>query len=119
MVTMRTSDTQARKFSSTAVKILMALVFASMIGGISITPAFGFYLAMPGLAISSGSGIDLSFPVQIGDGADGYYGAGGYYGTGGYYGGGGYGGGYGGGGHRGGGYGGGGHRSGGHGGGRK
>ena len=40
-VTMRTSNTRATKFSSTVIKILMALVFASMIGGISIAPAFG------------------------------------------------------------------------------
>ena len=39
--TMRTSNTRARKFSSTVGKIVMALVFASMIGGISIAPAFG------------------------------------------------------------------------------
>ncbi|MBF0526989.1 MAG: hypothetical protein HQK56_18045 [Deltaproteobacteria bacterium] len=38
---MRTSNTPARKFSSTVGKIVMALVFASMIGGISIAPAFG------------------------------------------------------------------------------
>jgi hypothetical protein len=38
---MRTSDTPARKSSSTVGKIVMALVFASMIGGISIAPAFG------------------------------------------------------------------------------
>jgi hypothetical protein len=31
---------RARKFSSTVGKIMMALVFASIIGGISITPAF-------------------------------------------------------------------------------
>ena len=40
-VTMRTSNTRASKFSSTVGKIVMALVFASMIGGISIAPAFG------------------------------------------------------------------------------
>lgn len=40
-VTMRTSNVRARKFSWTIGKILMALVFASMIGGISIAPAFG------------------------------------------------------------------------------
>ncbi len=39
-VTMRTSNTRARKFRSTVGKIVMALVFASMIGGISIAPAF-------------------------------------------------------------------------------
>ena len=39
--TMRTSNTRATKFSSTVVKILMALIFVSMIGGISIAPAFG------------------------------------------------------------------------------
>jgi hypothetical protein len=38
---MRTSNTRARKFSSTVGKILMALVFASLIGGISVAPAFG------------------------------------------------------------------------------
>jgi hypothetical protein len=38
---MRISNTRARKFSSTLGKIVMALVFASMIGGISIAPAFG------------------------------------------------------------------------------
>ena len=40
-VTMKTSNTRARKFSATAGKIVMALVFASMIGGIAIAPAFG------------------------------------------------------------------------------
>ena len=40
-VTMRTSNTRARKFSSTVAKIVMALVVASMIGGISIAPVFG------------------------------------------------------------------------------
>jgi uncharacterized membrane protein len=83
-VTMRTSNTRARKFSSTVVKILMALVFASMIGGISIAPAFGFYIGIPGLSISSGSGIDLAFP----GGDCGYYDDGGYYAGGGYGGGG-------------------------------
>ena len=39
-VTMRTSNTRARKFSSTVGKIVMAVVFASMIGGIFIAPAF-------------------------------------------------------------------------------
>jgi hypothetical protein len=34
-------NTQTRKFSSTVGRIVMALVFASMIGGISIAPAFG------------------------------------------------------------------------------
>jgi len=38
---MKTSNTRTRKFSSTVGKILMVLVFASMIGGISIAPAFG------------------------------------------------------------------------------
>lgn len=38
---MRTSNPRARKFSSTVSKIVMALVFASMIGGIYIAPAFG------------------------------------------------------------------------------
>ena len=40
-VTMRTSNTRVRKFSSTVGKIMMALVFISMIGGTFITPAFG------------------------------------------------------------------------------
>ena len=39
-VTMRTLNTQARNFSSTVGKIVMAVVCASMIGGIFITPAF-------------------------------------------------------------------------------
>ena len=38
---MRISNTRAWKFSSILGKIVMALVFASMIGGISIAPAFG------------------------------------------------------------------------------
>jgi hypothetical protein len=38
---MRTSKVRARKFSSTVGKILMALVFVSMIGAISMAPAFG------------------------------------------------------------------------------
>ena len=38
---MRTSNTRTRKFSSTVGTIVMALVVASMIGGISIAPAFG------------------------------------------------------------------------------
>jgi len=38
---MKTSNTRATKSSSTVVKILIALVFASTIGGISIAPAFG------------------------------------------------------------------------------
>jgi uncharacterized membrane protein len=37
---MRTSNTQARKFSATVGKIVMALVFALMIGSIAIAPAF-------------------------------------------------------------------------------
>jgi hypothetical protein len=37
---MRTSNTRARKFGSTVGKIVMALVFAFMIGAILITPAF-------------------------------------------------------------------------------
>jgi len=37
---MRTSNTRARKFRSTVGRIVMALVVASMIGGISIAPAF-------------------------------------------------------------------------------
>jgi uncharacterized membrane protein YgcG len=107
-VIMRTSKTRARKFSSKAVKILMVLVFASMIGSISIAPAFGFYIDVPGVSISSGSGIDLAFP-----GGDCDYNDCGYYDDGGYYAGGGYGGGYGGGGYAGGGGRGGGHRGGG------
>ncbi len=39
--TMRTSNTRARKLSSTVGKIVMALVFVFMIGGISMAPAFG------------------------------------------------------------------------------
>jgi hypothetical protein len=42
-VPMRTSNTQVRKFGSTVGKILMALVFVSMIGGITVAPAFGEY----------------------------------------------------------------------------
>ena len=38
---MKTSNTRTRKFSSTVGKMLMALVFASMIGGVFIAPAFG------------------------------------------------------------------------------
>jgi hypothetical protein len=38
---MSSSNMRARKFSSTISKIVMALVFALMIGGISMTPAFG------------------------------------------------------------------------------
>jgi len=38
---MRTSTTRARRFSSTVGKIVMALVCASMIGGIFIAPVFG------------------------------------------------------------------------------
>jgi hypothetical protein len=38
---MRTSNTCARKFRSTVGKIVMALVLASMIGALSIAPAFG------------------------------------------------------------------------------
>ena len=38
---MRTSNTRARKFDSKVGKIVMALVFALMIGGIFIAPAFG------------------------------------------------------------------------------
>ncbi|MGA2110136.1 MAG: hypothetical protein ABSH25_21110 [Syntrophorhabdales bacterium] len=37
---MRTSNTRARKFRSTLGRIVMALVVASMIGGMSIAPAF-------------------------------------------------------------------------------
>ena len=37
---MRTSSTRARKFSSKVGKIVMALVFASMVGGMFIAPAF-------------------------------------------------------------------------------
>ena len=36
---MRTSNTRTRKFSATAGKIAMALVFALMIGSISLAPA--------------------------------------------------------------------------------
>jgi hypothetical protein len=39
-VTMQTSNTRARKFSSKVGKVLMALIFALMIGGISASPAF-------------------------------------------------------------------------------
>ena len=38
---MRTPNTEVSKFSSTVSKMVMALVFASMIGGISVAPAFG------------------------------------------------------------------------------
>jgi hypothetical protein len=38
---MSTSNTQVRKLSLTVGKIMMALVFISMIGGTFITPAFG------------------------------------------------------------------------------
>jgi hypothetical protein len=38
---MKTSKTRARKFNATVGRIVLALVFASMIAGISITPAFG------------------------------------------------------------------------------
>ncbi len=38
---MRTLNTQARKFNSTFGRILTALIFASMIGGIFTVPAFG------------------------------------------------------------------------------
>jgi hypothetical protein len=40
-VTMKTFNTRARKFGSTVGKIVMALIFTSMIGSISIAPAFG------------------------------------------------------------------------------
>jgi len=40
---MRTSNTRAGKFGSTVGKILVALVFASMIGGVSIASAFDRY----------------------------------------------------------------------------
>lgn len=83
---MRTSNTRVRKFSSTLVKILIAFVFASMIGGISIAPAFGFYVYAPPVVVDTpdvyvSPGIDLAFPVVIGGGGGGYYG-GGYYGGG-------------------------------------
>jgi hypothetical protein len=39
--TMKTSNTQVRKFSMIVGKIMMALVFISMIAGTFITPAFG------------------------------------------------------------------------------
>jgi hypothetical protein len=42
-VTMRTSNKRAGKFGSTVGKILVALVFASMIGGVSIASAFDRY----------------------------------------------------------------------------
>jgi hypothetical protein len=38
---MKPSNIKARKFSLTIGKIMMALVFISMIGGTFITPAFG------------------------------------------------------------------------------
>ena len=38
---MKTSNMRTGKFSSTVCKILMVLVFASMIGGISIAPVYG------------------------------------------------------------------------------
>jgi len=40
-VTMNTSNTRPRKFGSIIGRIVMALVFASMIGGTFISPAFG------------------------------------------------------------------------------
>jgi len=67
---MRTSNTQASKFRSIVGKIVMALVFASMIGGISIAPAF-------------------ARDNDRGHGG-GYHGRGGYGGAHGYYRGGGY-----------------------------
>jgi hypothetical protein len=39
-VTMKTSNMRARKFSSIIGKIVMAVVLASMIGGMAIAPAF-------------------------------------------------------------------------------
>jgi hypothetical protein len=38
---MRTSNARAGKFGSIVVKIVMALVFTSLIGGIAIAPALG------------------------------------------------------------------------------
>ncbi len=107
-VTMRTSNTRATKFSSTAVKILIALVFASIIGGISISSAFGRYrhegyrvYAPPVVVYTPNEyvspGIDLAVPIEIEGGGGGYYGGGGHHG------GGHHGGGHGGGGHHGGG----------------
>ena len=90
---MRTSNTRATKFSSTVVKILMALVFVSMIGGISIAPAFGRYrhegyrVYAPPVVVYTpdeyvSPGIDLAFPIEIGGGGGGYYGGGGHRGGG-------------------------------------
>jgi hypothetical protein len=87
-VTMRTSNTRGRKFNSTVVKILMALVLASMIGGISIAPAFaryrhgGYRVYAPPVVVYApdeyvSPGIDLAFPIEIGgDGGDYYCGGG-------------------------------------------
>jgi len=86
---MRTSNTRAGKFSSTAVKVLMALVFASMIGGISIAQAFarhrheGYRVYAPPVVVYTpdeydSPGIDLAFPIEIGGGGGGYYGGGGH-----------------------------------------
>jgi len=63
----------------------MALVFVSMICGISIAPALGFYVYAPPVVVDTpdvyvSPGIDLAFPVVI-DGGGGYYGRG-YYGGG-------------------------------------
>jgi Ni/Fe-hydrogenase subunit HybB-like protein len=74
---MRTSNTHARKFSWTVVKVLMALIFASMIGGISIAPAFarhrheGYRVYAPPAVVYTpdeyvSPGIDLAFPIEIG-----------------------------------------------------
>ena len=67
-VTMRTSNTQARKFGATVGKVVMALVFTLMIGSIAIAPAF-------------------ARDNDRGHGG-GYHGRGGYGGAHGYYGGG-------------------------------
>ncbi len=69
---MKTSNTQASKFKSVVGKVLVALVIASMIGGISIAPAF------------------VRDNARGGGGHAGYHGRGGYGGPHGYYRGGGY-----------------------------
>ena len=69
-VTMKTSNTRARKFSATIGKIVMALVFVSMIGSISIAPVF---------ARDNGRGRGGGYHGRGGyGGAHGYY-RGGYY----------------------------------------
>ena len=78
----------ASKFSATVGKIAMALVFVSMIGGISIAPAFGRYrhegyrAYAPPVAVYTpdeyvSPSIDLAFRIEIGGGGGGYYGGGG------------------------------------------